>query len=278
MPSELPASPRDRRAPLVVAGVVGAVLVLLGAYLVAAGWPSRVGYRQGEWFAYGTGSMVGIAVEGPSAGFVIGIVLVALGTGTIGAVAGWALGRHPGARRAVVQVGRATSALWRRHRVLVVVAVVGALLAALGALLLSGAASATSTASTSRLVVTTSPMGPASWSDEDDGYDDGYGYGDGYGYDDGYGYGDGYGYDDGYGYGDGYLYDDGWYDQGAQQPVEQVGDELATARFESVDTGAMAGGEQAAAPDERVAGMLLGGLGLVLLGGVGGWALAPRRG
>ncbi len=253
VPSELPASPRDRRAPLVVA-VVGAVLVLLGAYLVAAGWPSRVGYRQGEWFAYGTGSMVGIAVEGPSAGFVIGIVLVALGTGTIGAVAGWALGRHPGARRAVVQVGRATSALWRRHRVLVIVAVVGALLAALGALLLSGAASATSTASTSRLVVTASPMGPASWSDEDDGYDDGYGYG------------------------DGYLYDDGWYDQGAQQPVEQVGDELATARFESVDTGAMAGGEQAAAPDERVAGMLLGGLGLVLLGGVGGWALAPRRG
>lgn len=80
----------SRRVPrvLVLAAAGGLVVLALGAYLVASGWPTTVGYPADEWFAYGPDEVVGLSVAGPSAGFVVGIVLVAVGAGVIGAVVG----------------------------------------------------------------------------------------------------------------------------------------------------------------------------------------------
>ena len=90
-------SAHNRRTPLVVAGV-GAALVAVGVYLVTPAWSSQPPYLVSE-LADATGSMFAVAVAGPPAGRVGGIVLVALGAAAIGAVVGWGLSRHPGARR-----------------------------------------------------------------------------------------------------------------------------------------------------------------------------------
>lgn len=153
-------SAHNRRTPLVVAGV-GAALVAVGVYLVTTAWSSQTTYLVSE-LADATGSMFAFAVAGPPAGLVVGIVLVALGAAAIGAVGGWRLsrsrGRGRGARRRSADVGRAAAALWRTHRVLVVLVAAGALLAALGVLMISGTATA---AGRGEIVGVTSPTVPA---------------------------------------------------------------------------------------------------------------------
>lgn len=149
-------SAHNRRTPLVVAGV-GAALVAVGVYLVTTAWSSQTTYLVSE-LADATGSMFAFAVAGPPAGLVVGIVLVALGAAAIGAVGGWRLSRSRGARRRSADVGRAAAALWRTHRVLVVLVAAGALLAALGVLMISGTATA---AGRGEIVGVTSPTVPA---------------------------------------------------------------------------------------------------------------------
>ena len=151
-------SAHNRRTPLVVAGV-GAALVAVGVYLVTTAWSSQATYLVSE-LADATGSMFAFDVAGPPAGLVVGIVLVALGAAAIGAGGGWRLSRSRGrgARRRSADVGRAAAALWRTHRVLVVLVAAGALLAALGVLRISGTATA---AGRGEIVGVTSPTVPA---------------------------------------------------------------------------------------------------------------------
>ncbi|CAM5786062.1 hypothetical protein [Cellulomonas persica] len=218
---------RGPRTQLLAAGV-GLALLTLGASLLVAQWPVGMTYPD-EWVDYGSDAVVGLRVEGPSVGFVLGIALVALGAGVLGMVLGWGMTGRGGGGQVLVR-------LWRTHRALVVVAVGGALLVALGALLLANA-TGTSDDEAWPVVVARPDLAPERWTDVADMAD---------------------------GSSDALELSDG-----------TVVSEVPAARFTSVQLETTP--ERAGTSDERVVGLLLGGLGLVLLGGVGGWLLAPTR-
>lgn len=222
---------RGRRTLLLAAGA-GLALLAVGVYLVVMGWPTGASYPQDGWFAYGPEDMVGISVAGPSAGFVVGFVLVALGAGVLGAALGWGLSGRAGDGQALV-------ALWRAHRVLVVVASGGALLLALGALLFANAAS---TADDGSSMVVVAGLQSVPWTDVQD-----------------------------------MAARDAWegsWDEPDPSGVTPVS-EIDGARFTTNEPETTL--ERVGAAGERAVGLLIGGAGLLLLGGVGGWLLAPAR-
>ncbi len=221
---------RGPRTQLLAAGV-GLVLLTLGASLLVAQWPAGMTYPD-EWVDYGSDTAVGLRVEGPSVGFVLGIALVALGTGVLGMVLGWGMTGRGGGGQVLVR-------LWRTHRALVVVAVGGALLVALGALLLANA-TGTSDDEAWPVIVARSDLAPESWTDVADVSD---------------------------------MADD--FSDALELSDGTVVSEVPAARFTTVVLETTP--ERAGTSDERAVGLLLGGLGLVLLGGVGGWLLAPTR-